>query len=134
MRRLCTILAAATAITLLDAGCASRASSMSAAYDRSLARWKGVSRAELVAAWGTPEMEQTVAGDELTYVVRNDFDMRRGAPSTTVTRVGDRTVAVVMPSPIAGPGAPVTCTTRFAMKNGVVASWTFEGIGCGAPQ
>ena len=122
-------------ITALAAttGCASTAS-MDATYAQSLARWKGVSRAELVAAWGAPTMEQTVAGDELTYIVQGDFDARRGAPAMTVARVGDHTVAVAMPPPAPGFGTAITCTTRFTIKDGVVASWTFEGIGCGAPQ
>ena len=41
--------------------------------------------------------------------------------------------AVVNAGALAPATVPITCTTHFVLKDGRVASWTFEGLGCGAP-
>ena len=124
------------------AGCASKAS-MDARYDASLQRWRGATRAELEAAWGRPARVDAVAGDTvMTWVVRTDIDNRPGpdgAPVVVVARSGGSaagvtpTVSVVTPGAPAPSIVPITCSTHFTLKDGRVASWTFEGLGCGAP-
>ncbi len=139
MNRLPTLILFATA--LAAAGCADKAS-MDARYDASLQRWKGATRAELEAAWGRPMLASAGAdGTMLTWIVRNDIDSRPGpdgAPVVTVSRSGGgssstttvQTVSAGLPAPAV---VPITCTTRFVLKDGRVASWKFEGMGCGAP-
>jgi hypothetical protein len=129
-------------IVLGAAGCASKAS-MDAQYDASLQHWQGATRAELEAKWGKPTLAQVGAdASVLTWVVRNDtIDDRpgaTGAPTVVVNHVGGGgglgpSVATVMPGAIAPAVVPITCTTHFVMKDGRVASWKFEGLGCGAP-
>jgi len=130
MTRLPTLLA-----ILAVAGCASQ-STMDERYDASLQRWKGATRAELEAAWGKPLLAQAAPdGLMLAWVRRTDIDDRPAtpaSPSVIVNRGGATTV--MPPAALAPPAAPVTCTTRFLLKDGRVASWSFEGLGCGAPS
>jgi len=124
---------------LLASACASR-SSLDAAYDASLQRWQGATRAELEATWGKPTLVAPGAeGPVLTWVVRNDSLEDRpgtaGAGTVIVSHVGpgNTTVGTFVPGAMASAGAPITCSTHFSMKDGKVASWRFEGLGCGAP-
>ena len=125
--------------TLLASGCASKAS-LDAAYDASLQRWQGATRADLEATWGKPTLVAPGAeGPVLTWVVRNDSLQDRpgttGAGTVIVTHVGpgNTNVGTVVPGAMASAVVPITCTTHFSMKDGKVASWRFEGLGCGAP-
>jgi hypothetical protein len=130
------------ACTLLLAGCASKAS-MDARYDASLQRWRGAPVPDLEAAWGKPRQSQaTPDGQVLTWTVRIDVD--RGpsdsaAPphyTTTTTSFGLATgpsVTTASPTLPTSAVVPITCTTHFTVKDGRVASWKFEGLGCGAP-
>ena len=130
----------------LLAACASSAE-MEARYAQSLEQWKGAPADRLVAAWGKPKLEETLpdGAKAFTYVVRYDMGNDQARMSTTT---------VVAPpagggfsSGGAGPGirattagmqtsatVPITCTTRFVLQDGVVATWTFKGLGCGAPK
>ncbi len=124
------------------AGCASKAS-MDARYDASLQRWRGATRADLEATWGRPARVDAAAADTvMTWIVRTDIDDRPshdGAPVVVVARSGGSaagvtpTVSVVTPGAPAPAIVPITCSTHFTLKDGRVASWTFEGLGCGAP-
>ena len=118
------------------AGCASRAS-MDATYDASLQHWRGVSRAELVAGWGKPLLQTTVDGVEtLTYVVRDDMVNPGSVPvysSNNVGSAGGATGAPTVSAATVAPVVPMRCTTRFELRNGVVTSWKFDGLLCGAP-
>ena len=121
-------LLAFTLFALSLGGCASRAS-MDARYDASLQHWKGAARAELVASWGKPLLDTTVAGIEtLTYVVRDDI-VNPGTLPTYSNITAAPTVSVATVAPV----VPMRCTTRFELRNGIVTSWTFEGLSCGAP-
>ena len=134
------------ALTLLPAalaaaGCADKAS-LDARYDATLQRWRGATRAELETAWGHPRQAAAAGADVvLTWTVRNDIDSHPGPdgpPVVAVSRVGGggtsttsvQTVSAGAPAPAI---VPITCTTHFTLKDGRVASWTFEGLGCGAP-
>ena len=122
-------LLAFTLFALSLGGCASRAS-MDARYDASLQRWKGATRAELATSWGKPLLDTTVAGIEtLTYVVRDDIVNPGTLPTYSNAAVGAPTVSVATVAPV----VPMRCTTRFELRNGIVTSWTFEGLSCGAP-
>jgi len=130
----------ALAGTALAAGCAVPQATMDARHEASLLRWQGATRAQLEAAWGPPTLvHPTPGGEVLTWIVRSEIDDRAlaGAPPVVaVTRVGGgsgATVATATPSLTAPPPVPITCTTRFVLKDGRVASWKFEGLGCGAP-
>jgi hypothetical protein len=115
------------------AGCAATPT-MDARYDASLQRWKGATRAELVAQWGTPLLGGTADGSEiLTYVVRTDIDQRIDTPSLSVATVGNRATVISAPDALADARPPISCTTHFVLRDGRVDSWTFEGLGCGAP-
>jgi len=102
---------------------------MQARYDASLARWKGASESTLLAAWGTPAAQAGGGGGKtLTFVVRNNYDGEGGVHVMQVGRSDG-----VMVGAARAPAAPLVCTTRFVLINGVVSSWTFDGVGCGAP-
>ena len=125
-------------IAVTMAGCASRAD-LDARYDASLQHWKGATRAELEAAWGKPLLVETAdGGTAVTWVTHNDLDSHQGADAapTVVARSGGGggapSVAVIQGMP-AAPVVPITCTTRFLLKDGRVVSWKFAGLGCGAP-
>lgn len=116
------------------AGCAATPT-LDARYDASLQRWKGATRAELVAHWGTPLLGGTADGSEiLTYVVRTDIDQRIAAPSLSVATVGNRATVISAPDALADARPPISCTTHFVLRDGRVYAWTFEGLGCGAPS
>ena len=129
---------ASLAATLLCA-CASQAD-MEARYAQSLAAWKGAPADRLVATWGRPRLEETLPGGAkaLTYVVRydagHDEDVRSAttvvAPPAGGGPVGTRATTAGMPTSVT---VPITCTTRFVLQDGVVTTWTFKGLGCGAP-
>ncbi len=126
--------------TLGVAGCASKAS-MDARYDASLQHWRGATRAELEAAWGRPARVAAAGDALLTWVVRSDVDngpAPDGAPVSRTARTGggisvSPTVTTTSPGAPAPAAVPVTCSTHFTLKDGRVASWTFDGLGCGAP-
>ena len=144
MQRLtCSFLALACAVAVAATGCASKAD-MDARYQASLQRWQAATRAELEASWGPPKLVQpTPDGQVLTWTVRMDVDDRGAlgaAPVPTVTHVpgaggggAGPTLTAVNPGTLAPATVPITCTTHFALKDGRVRSWTFEGLGCGAP-
>jgi hypothetical protein len=117
------------------AGCAATPT-MDARYDASLQRWKGATRAELVATWGAPLPGGTADGSEvLTYVRRTDIDQRIETPSIAVATVGNRASVISgAPDALSDARPPIACTTHFLLKGGRVDSWTFEGLGCGAPH
>jgi len=117
-------------LLLALAGCASRAT-MDARYDASLQRWHGVARAELVAGWGRPLLASSADGVEtLTYEVRDDIANGGSLPAySNNATVGAPTVSVTT----VAPRVPMRCITRFELRAGVVTSWTFEGLLCGAP-
>ncbi len=114
---------------------------MDARYDASLQRWRGATRAELEAAWGRPTLaSQAPDGQVLTWIVHVDIDGRAmpGASPTPIvvtsrTAGGGVSVTTAATSLSPSAAAPITCTTHFAIRDGRVASWTFEGLGCGAP-
>lgn len=110
---------------------------MDARYEASLLRWQGATRAQLEASWGRPAIAQATAdGEVLTWVVRTDIDDRAASgapPVVAVSRLGGATVTTSTPA-LATPPVPITCTTHFVLKDGRVASWKFEGLGCGAPS
>ena len=113
---------------------------MDATYDASLQHWRGVPRAELVAGWGKPLLQKSVDGVEtLTYVVRNDMVNPGSLPVYSSNNVGSAgagggaTGAPTVSAATVAPAVPMRCTTRFALRNGVVTSWTFDGLLCGAP-
>ena len=128
------------AIAVSVAGCASRAT-MDARYDASLQRWRGATRADLEAAWGRPMLASRAPdGQVLTWIVRVDIDDRvtPGAPPAPVvvtsrTAGGGVSVTTASPGQSTSATVPITCTTHFTLKDDRVASWTFEGLGCGAP-
>jgi hypothetical protein len=116
------------------AGCASRAT-MDARYDASLQHWKGATRAELLARWGKPMLETIVGGDPvLTWVVHNDFENRGELPVYSASPSPTAPLSHVTVSGMTSVAVPITCTTHFVLKNDRVVSWTFEGLGCGAPE
>ena len=128
----------ALACALAAAGCAAPAGSMDARYEASLLRWQGATRAQLVASWGAPTLAQaTPDGEVLTWIVRTDIDGRTASgtpPVVAVTRVGGTGATIAGATPaLTPPAVPITCTTHFVLKEGRVASWKFEGMGCGAP-
>lgn len=129
----------AFASTLAMAGCAAPSGSMDARYEASLLRWQGATRAQLEASWGTPTLAQaTPDGEVLTWIVRTHVDDRAASgapPIVSVSRVGGTGAAVVTstPSLTTPPAVPITCSTHFTLKDGRVAAWKFEGLGCGAP-
>ena len=132
-------MALALAGALAASGCASKAD-MDARYDASLQRWRGATLADLEAAWGKPRLARaTPDGQVLTWVVRTDIDERDphgGAPTVAVSQApngGGLRTTVVGSAGATSMQMPITCTTHFAIKDGRVASWTFEGLGCGAP-
>jgi hypothetical protein len=120
---------AALALLAALAGCTIPNPEMEARYDASLARWKGVPESTLLATWGAPTA-QAVQGDAkvLTFVARNNYG---GEAGVHVLQVGRPDQAMV--GSARAPAAPLICTTRFVLMNGVVSSWTFDGLGCGAP-
>jgi len=134
-----TTLVLALAQAALAAGCAMPQATMDARYEASLLRWQGATRAQLEAAWGAPSLvHATPDGQVLTWIARSRIDDRAlvGAPPVVaVTRVGGSgaTVTTATPSLTAPPPIPITCTTHFTLKDGRVASWKFEGLGCGTP-
>ncbi len=124
------LLAATLAVAMAGlAGCASQYS-MEARYDQSLQRWKGASRADLVAAWGKPMLQQTFLNEEtLTWTVNDDIRSPQPLAAYATTNVG----APVVLAPTVAPTVPSRCTTHFALRGGVVVGWKFEGLACGAP-
>ncbi len=139
MNRLLSLSLPLLATAMFVAGCASKAT-MDARYDASLQRWQGATRADLEAAWGRPTLvSQAPDGQVLTWIVRVDIDDRAtpGAPAAPIVvtsrTAGGVSVATTSPSLSTSATVPITCTTHFTLKDGRVASWTFEGLGCGAP-
>jgi len=132
-----TALLLALAGALAAAGCAAPAGSMDARYEASLLRWQGATRAQLEASWGRPTIAQSTAdGEILTWIVRTGLDDRAASgtpPIVAVTRTGGGVAVTTAMPPLTAPAVPITCTTHFVLKEGRVAAWKFEGLGCGAP-
>jgi hypothetical protein len=110
------------------AGCASQAT-MTARYDQSLQRWKGAMRGDLVAAWGKPLQAQAEGGVEtLTWTFNDDMPDHQAQPVPTTLPSG----AILVNMPTAAPVVPMRCTTHFQLRDGIVTSWNFDGLACGA--
>lgn len=121
--------AATLAAVLAIAGCAS--TDMSARYEQSLQRWKGATQAALVAQWGPPALAAEGTPDTtLTWIVHHDFENRGVMPQ--YVSAGSGAPMMLAGSTIST--TPIVCTTRFVLRDGVVVSWTFSGLGCGAPD
>jgi len=119
--------ALAVAIAAL-AGCASQAT-MTARYGQSLQRWKDATRADLAAAWGRPLQARTAGDAEtLTWTFNDDQANHQAQPIPSTLPSG----AISVNMPTAAPVVPVRCTTRFQLRDGIVASWNFDGLACGA--
>jgi hypothetical protein len=104
---------------------------MESRYEASLARWKGVPERQLLEGWGPPEMAADLPdGRMLVFVTRHDV-VNMSAPQGyhTITAFGAPMIAQGM---TAAPLVPVTCRTSFMLHEGVVESWKFDGLGCGA--
>lgn len=120
----------------LLAGCATPPEPDPAAYDASLAPWRGASEELLRSQWGPPVTEASSgAGKRLTYVTRsggNPSGATIGISLGGIRLGGSGAVGggVGVAAPISTGGA--TCTTHFQVEQGQVVSWTFEGPGCGA--
>ncbi len=130
---------AALVAAALLAACASSAD-MEARYAQSLQQWKGAPADRLVATWGKPRLEETLPDGTkaLTYVVRyDDLGSDRMSATTVVAApagggpLGTRATTAGM---LTSAAVPITCTTRFVLQDGLVTSWTFKGLGCGAPK
>jgi hypothetical protein len=122
------------AVLVILTGCATRAS-MDARYDQSLQRWKGATRAELVAAWGPPTLVQPFLNEVTLTWTRND-DLHPGQPLPAYSPAfGSMAGAAPMVNaPTAAPTVPMRCTTRFTLRNDIVVGWKFDGLACGAPS
>jgi len=118
----------------LLAACATQGT-MDARYEASLARWKGTPESQLRQTWGKPvASEEMPDGRMLIYVVRHDFDNRANPQTYRIATVSAFGAPVMTSGMTVAPTVPVTCTTSFVLRHGVVESWRFEGIGCGAPE
>jgi len=111
-------------------GCASQAA-MNARYDQSLQRWKGATRAELVAAWGPPALVQPFL-NEVAMTWTHNEDLHPEQPIAAVMHGGSG--LPILNAPTVAPTVPMRCTTRFTLRNDVVVGWKFEGLACGAPN
>jgi hypothetical protein len=104
---------------------------MEGRYEASLARWKGAPEGALLAGWGPPVAAENLPdGRMLVYVTRTDI-VNQSAPQGyhTITAFGAPMYVQAM---TAAPIVPATCRTTFVLHQGVVTSWTFDGIGCGS--
>jgi hypothetical protein len=124
------------AAAALGVGCASTAEPDYRAYDASLGAWRGASEELLRSQWGPPQAESGAgASKRLTYVTRSG-----GQPTGATVGLSLGGFSFGGNSAVGGGvgvSAPVTtggaaCTTHFQIEQGKVASWTFEGPGCGA--
>ena len=114
-------------------GCATRAS-MDARYDQSLLRWKGATRAELVAAWGPPTLVQPFLNElTLTWTRNDDVHPEQPVPAYSPAFTSLAAGAPMVMAPTVAPTVPMRCTTRFTLRDDVVVGWKFEGLACGAP-
>lgn len=122
---------AAAAFAAWVAGCAS-GQALDAAYERSLARWKGAPSLLLLASWGAPNLEEKLPDGSvrLVFVVRHELARPPAGPTVVV---GNGKAAVVDAAPPPPGLQPVFCTTRFVLRDDIVAAWDFSGEGCGAP-
>jgi hypothetical protein len=131
-------LAIVPALSALLAGCATQGTDtyvMDARYEASLEHWRGAPENQLVKSWGKPTMMQDFPdGRVLVYVVRHDIENYANPRTYQIPSVTAFGAPVIVTGMTAAPAAPVTCTTRFVLQNGVVSSWKFDGLGCGAPQ
>ncbi len=90
---------------MLITGCISRPTTEN--YEKYLQTLIGTSQADLIKSWGIPTKSYT-SGDT-TMLSYDEF-----GPSILVGQV------VI----------PITCTTTFTLKNGVISSWDWKGNGC----
>lgn len=126
----------ALAGTTLLAACAATPTADPAAYEASLAPWRGATEGLLRSQWGPPSAEhEEGAGRRLTYVTRSGNQptgatVGIGLGGFSFGGSGGVGGGVGVSAPLATGGA--LCTTHFLVERGVVQSWRFEGPGCGA--
>lgn len=87
---------------LFSVGCISRPTTEN--YEKYLQTLIGTSQADLIKSWGIPTKSYT--SDDMTMLSYDEF-----GPSILVGQV------VI----------PITCTTTFTLKNGVISSWNWKG-------
>jgi hypothetical protein len=123
--------AAALCGALLCACATSNDVAMEGRYEASLSQWKGAPEGQLLERWGPPAMAADLPdGRVLVFVKRTDY-VNMSAPMGyhTVSAFG---APIYVQGMTAAPLVPATCKTSFVLHQGVVSSWKFDGIGCGA--
>lgn len=111
---------------ILVSACATTAN-----YERTLNSWIGQSESALVAAWGPPSGVY-VAPDGSRILTFNDarsLNVPGSAPSYRITTAGNAVYA----TPYGGRSAinmDLYCQTHMTVRNGIVASWSWEGNDC----
>jgi ketosteroid isomerase-like protein len=100
-------------------------------YEAVLNSWIGHTESELVSKWGPPDSVY-VAPDgtrHLTYRSSRLVTVNGTPPRFTSTVIGD-TVYTQQTGGTPGATYNMKCTTVFAIRNGRITNWRYEGNDC----
>ncbi|HHM5293883.1 TPA: hypothetical protein ACRMRV_006294, partial [Pseudomonas aeruginosa] len=107
------------------AGCATTAK-----YENVLNSWVGSSEIDLIRAWGPPQQAYNSGESRfITYTNSSNIYMPGVSPSYTTTYYGN-TAYTTSSGGSPAQNIPLSCTTTFELKNGVILSWQWQGNHC----
>jgi hypothetical protein len=104
----------------------------SANYEKILASWTGHGETDLLDSWGPPaSVFESNDTRYLTYIRGNTTLFPGAAPSYQSTIVGN----TIYTNQIGGMSPLIVnrhCKTTFAIRDGIIRSWRWEGNACKA--
>lgn len=137
MRRIILI----TLVAVVSAGCAT-----TAGYEKILNSWVGSSESNLISSWGPPQSTYVLddGGKVLSYDNKRNIQIGGYATITPITTYNNGTIngdlnanfnstsTTYVPTRTPVQSISMVCITRFAVRNGVVQTWAWQGNDCRA--
>ena len=117
-------------------------------YEKILASWIGAPESALIANWGPPNSSYQISANSkvITYTRGRNVQVGGFATTTPVTTTTSgniygsvnanysSTATTYIPTVTPVTNIAMTCSTRFTINNGVIASWAWEGNDCKANE
>lgn len=115
-------------------------------YEKILSSWVGAPESALIANWGPPNNSYQISANSkvITYTRGRNVQVGGFATTTPVTTTTSgniygsvnanysSTATTYVPTVTPVTNIAMSCSTRFTINNGVVASWAWEGNDCKA--
>lgn len=117
-------------------------------YEKILSSWVGAPESALISNWGPPTSSYQISANSkvITYMRGRNVQVGGFATTTPVTTTTNgniygsvnanytSTATTYVPTVTPVTNIAMSCSTRFTVNNGVIASWAWEGNDCKANE